>query len=251
MSTLTNASRYIKYLPEIFHADSSGNPGGFLGEYLKIIEAFLHGRSDALLGSEKIASLNDWIAKTPAYLDPATTPVNHGTPGEVQQSDFLNYLAGWVGLTLDNNWSLEKRRQWLQRIVPLYKTRGTRKCLEEYLKMFVGNNAWVQEPSGGFVIGDPENSTVGESTYIAGAPAYFFKVNINYGFAPAPFSIEEWKNVGRSTRAIVDREKPAHTYYHLRRRAPGIIVGGPVHPPGVARATIGIDTLIWKDSKKI
>ncbi len=251
MSTLSDSSPYIKYLPGIFHSDSSGKPGGFLGEYLKIFEGFLSGREDALLGSEKVRSLKDWVSDYPKYLDPATVPLNPNAATESGKSEFLSYLASWVGLSLDQNWSLEKRRQWLGRIVPLYKKRGTRRGLEEYLRMFIGNNVSVEEPSGGFIIGKKENATLGKSTYIAGAPAYFFVVNINYGFAPTPFNISEWKNIHKGTRSIVDAEKPAHTYYHLRARAPGIIVGGPTHPLGKARSTIGEDTLIWKDSSKI
>lgn len=247
MSSLADASRYIKYLPRIFHADASGNPGGFLGEYLKVFEAFLSGREDATLDGETVASLSLWIGKYPYLLDPATAPSDD--PGS-QTSAFLSYVARWVGLELDQNWTLEKRRQWLQRIVPLYKRRGTRKGLEEYLRMFIGNSVSVKEPAGGFIIGDAENSTVGESTYIAGAPAYFFVVTVNYGFPPLPFNIGEWKNVNRGTRSIVDLEKPAHTYYHLRARAPGIIVGGPTHPRHLARSTVGQDTLIWQASKK-
>jgi Phage tail protein (Tail_P2_I) len=58
-----------------------------------------------------------------------------------------------VALILDQNWDLSKKRQWLKRIVPLYQQRGTRAGLGDYLAMFVGNQAKVDEPPGGFLLG--------------------------------------------------------------------------------------------------
>jgi len=43
----------------------------------------------------------------PAYFDPSLAP-----------EDFLGWLAGWVGLSLDENWPLERRRDLVARNVP-------------------------------------------------------------------------------------------------------------------------------------
>ncbi len=146
----------------------------------------------------------------------------------------------------------------MRRIVPLYKQRGTRAGLDAYLAMFVGNQARVEELPGGFIVGQKANATVGVNSFVAGAPAYFFRVRIRYGYPPVPFDIATWKNLRRGTRAIVDLEKPAHTYYTLRANTPGIIVGGPKYggpkaadpsARGKGRASVGRDTLIWQDSK--
>src|SRR4029450_12957039 len=100
---------------------------------------------------------------------------------------FLDYLAKWVALTFDQNWELDKKREWLKRIVPLYKRRGTRAGITEYLAMFGGHQATVEELPGGFIVGDPLAATLGINSFIAGAPAYLFLVRINYGFPPDPF----------------------------------------------------------------
>ena len=72
---------------------------------------------------------------------------------------------------------------------------------------------------------------------------------------PSPeFDIAVWRNLRKGTRAIIDLEKPAHTYYTLDARTPGIIlgfknatvVGGKVIK---GRATVARDTLIWQRSK--
>ena len=230
-------SEYLTYLPQIFRKQTEKGKLPFLGQYLKIFEAMLSGRSDS-----DVTSLEERITGFKDYLDPGLTPVDD-VSAERLKSEFLDYLAHWVALTFDQNWELDKKRRWLQKIVPLYKKRGTKSGLTEYLNMFLGNQVIVEEPPGGFIIGEPENSTIGVNTYIAGAPAYFFRVKINYGYPPNEFRIDEWKNLRKGTRTIVDLEKPAHTYYHLDARTPGIVVA--------VTTTIGEDTLIWKESKRV
>jgi len=235
-------SEYIQHLPEIYRGPAADGGDSFLGEYLKIFEALISGREDVADG-DTIRGLDPLTDEFVEYLDPGLVPLDAPDANGALNSEFLTYLASWVALTLDQNWDLEKRRDWLRRIVPLYKRRGTRDGIEEYLRVFVGNQVTVEELPGGFIIAEPDNSTVGVDTFIAGAPAYFFRVRINIGFPPEPFVIDEWRNVHNGTRAIVDLEKPAHTYYTLEARTPGFIVG--------ERATIASDTLIWEKSKKL
>ena len=230
-------SEYLQHLPQIFGKETEGKPC-FFGQYLKIFEALLSGRDDA-----DVTAIEERIAEFVDYLDPALTPVDDTCLDGGLDSEFLNYLAQWVALVFDQNWELDKKRQWLRKIVPLYKKRGTKSGLTEYLNMFVGKQVSIEEPAGGFIIGEKENSTIGVNTFIAGAPAHYFRVKINYGYLPDEFRIDEWKNLRKGTRVIVDLEKPAHTYYKLDARTPGIIVA--------ERSSIGEDTLIWEKSKRI
>lgn len=260
-------SSYLQYLPEVFRTPSSPGAAAFLGRFLKIFEALLTGRDDAkpLPDGGKVTGLEDILDGYRYALDPVLAPATPSADGLRFNSEFLSYLASWVALTLDQNWPLAKRRQWVQRIVPLYKRRGTRAALDEYLAMFVGAQARVDEPRG-FVLGKinglKQASTLGADTFL-GVPAYYFRVCINYGFpadvaqragiAAEPFDIGVWRIIRKSTRAIVDLEKPAHTYYQLDARTPGIILGfRRVGEQSVEqRATLGVDTLIWKNSKPI
>src|SRR5437899_1193817 len=134
-------SEYLKYLPQIFLGTDPSGPV-FLDGYLKVFEALLSGRDDAA-----VASLEGTIATFPDRLDPGLTPIDGDTATPLH-SAFLDYLAGWVALSFDQNWELDKRREWLKRIVPLYKRRGTRAGLSEYLAMFVGHQAKVEELPG-------------------------------------------------------------------------------------------------------
>jgi phage tail-like protein len=239
-------SSYLQHLPEIFRARPAPDVEPFLGRFLKIFEALLSGRADAAPpGQARIAGLEDILARFPDDLDPAFTPVVPSADGSRLESPFLSYLASWVALVLDQNWDLAKRRQWVQRIVPLYQRRGTRAALDDYLAMFVGNQAKVDELPAAFILGRRGSSTVGVDTFTGGGPPYFFRVRINYAFASDPFDISVWRNIRQGTRAIVDLEKPAHTYYTLNARTPGIIVARKGH------ATVGRETLIWQNSKSV
>ena len=233
-------SQYLRHLPEIFRPASAGDEP-FAGQYLKIFEALLAGRPDSFLSGRRVAGLEERISGFAEYLDPSLTPIDEHSPAlesPVLESKFLSYLAGWVALALDENWDLGKKRDWLRTVVSLYKRRGTKDGLTRYLHTFVGNQVTVEEPPGAFVVG--ETSTVGDDTFIAGAE-YYFRVRIAYAFGPATFDIDEWKNLQAGSRAIVDLEKPAHTYYTLDARTPGFIVA--------ARSTIATDTLIWEKSQ--
>jgi phage tail-like protein len=226
-------SKYLQYLPRIFKEGPAAETA-FLEKYLEIFQALLARGDDDL----QVTGLEQCITQFVTCLDAGLTPVEQDHPID---SPFLSYLAQWVALVFDQNWErLDKKRQWLQRIVPLYKKRGTKSGLLEYLNMFVGRQVEVEEPAHGFIIA--ESSTISVDTFIAGAPAYYFRVKINYGFDES-FEIDVWKNLRKGIKSIVDLEKPAHTYYNLDARTPGIIVA--------ERSTVSKDTLIWKESKKI
>ena len=241
---MDSASDYIKHLPRVITKTPTGELSPFLGNFLKIFEAMLAGRNDANIAAKSFEGLEEIIDRYLNYLDPALVPMTaHLEDADELDSEFLAYLAGWVALVFDQNWPLERRREWLRRIVPLYKRRGTRDGIAEYLAMFVGNQARIDEPLGGLIIGEPSNATVGVDTFIADAPAYFFRVLINYGFASEPFDINVWRNLQIGTKTIVDLEKPAHTYYSLDARTPGFIVS--------VRSTIASDSLIWENSERV
>lgn len=242
-------SAYLQHLPEIFRTAPGPATSPFLGQFLSIFEALLSGRPDAMLttlaGPVKVRGLEEILEAFIRELDPAFTTVVVSPDGTRLDSPFLTYLASWVALTLDQNWDLDRKRRWLQRIVLLYQRRGTRAGLEEYLAMFVGDHARIAEPPGGFTLADPASSILGVNTFLAGGPAYYFRVGITYGFPPEPFDITEWTNIQKGTRAIVDLEKPAHTYYTLDARTPGIILK--VH----GHAVVGHETLIWQNSRPL
>jgi phage tail-like protein len=62
-----------------------------------------------------------------AYLDAALAP-----------EDFLAWLAGWLGISLDETWSVERRRALVLRAAELYRRRGTAVGLRDHLEIFTG-----------------------------------------------------------------------------------------------------------------
>ncbi|MER6631446.1 phage tail protein [Streptomyces sp. NPDC000987] len=68
----------------------------------------------------------------PAYLDPRVTP-----------TDFLAWLASWVGAAHDPRWPLQRRREAVLRAVELHRWRGTRRGLTEALRLTLGVHAEI------------------------------------------------------------------------------------------------------------
>ena len=75
-------------------------------------DAFAQRLTGAL--DEVLAPIFSSLDTLHAYLDPALAP-----------DDFLEWLAGWVGVTLDETWPIERRRQLVADATQLYRSRGT------------------------------------------------------------------------------------------------------------------------------
>jgi phage tail-like protein len=72
-----------------------------------------------------------------AYLDPALTP-----------DDFLDWLAGWVGLLPDETWPIERRRALVALAVQLYHRRGTAAGLAMHLRLLSAGEVEVKDSGG-------------------------------------------------------------------------------------------------------
>jgi phage tail-like protein len=119
------------------------------------------------------------------YLDPVTT-----------KEEFLPWLAGWVTLSLRADWDEATKRSFIQQIVPLYRLRGTKAGLERMLELYTGQLPEVDD--------DFEQ------------PAHFFQVRLRLNEAD-PELLQRKQQIAR---AIIDQEKPAHTFYALQVAVP-------------------------------
>lgn len=72
-----------------------------------------------------------------AYFDAWLTP-----------RDFLEWLAGWVGVALDENWPLERQRALVGEMVSLYGRRGTVRGLRDLLAVCTGVEVAVADSGG-------------------------------------------------------------------------------------------------------
>lgn len=194
-------SKYARYLPSIYQRDIDDPSSVFLWNFLKAFEKVLSGIEDGVsIDGKPVKGIEEILDNIQNYFDPHEAP-----------ADFLNWLAGWVALTLKEGetWSEDKKRELISRIVPLYRKRGTKEGLEEYLKIYVGDNVSVFDDLGPLRVG--VSSRVGVDTVIGGLPPYFFIVEVTFP-APNPGLIAEKK---RAIKEIIDIEKPAHTFYRI------------------------------------
>ena len=124
----------------------------------------------------------------PGYLDPALTP-----------EDFLEWLAGWVGVLLDENWPIERRRTFVAQAADLYRLRGTRAGLEAHVGIFSGGDVEIEDS------GAVSWSTTSGSS-VPGSPGYQLRVRV----------IGASRSVDRTRlEALVAEAKPAHTVHSV------------------------------------
>jgi phage tail-like protein len=83
-----------------------------------------------------------------AYLDPDLAP-----------DDFLDWLADWVALELDESWTVEQRRVLIRHAAELHRRRGTRRGLASHVRLLTGGEVEVVD-SGGCTTSDSPNGTL-------------------------------------------------------------------------------------------
>lgn len=248
-------SSYLQYLPAIFSQEFGSQPSPFLGRFLLAFEQVLTGSEGFVqtIGSpEEAASvpqagLETLLDEIDHLFNPLTvqtiaqisTRLSH-PPSETAdahivqlEKDFLNWLASWTALSLRADWTPEQQRKFIAQIVPLYQQRGTKDNLVELLKIYAGedSNPQVTEPvDTPLQIG--VHSQVGVDTQIGGTIPHYFQVSVNL---PRP-DFELLRRQDDIVSALVDLQKPAHTYYDLTILYETLQIG--------VRSTIGVDTLI-------
>jgi phage tail-like protein len=71
------------------------------------------------------------------YIDPALAP-----------TDFLDWLAGWVGVELNENWPVDRQRAMVTSAVALHRTRGTVAGLRALLELATGGRVEISDSGG-------------------------------------------------------------------------------------------------------
>jgi phage tail-like protein len=230
---------WLEFLPAIYRNDDATR---------ELLERFL-----SLHGSV-LGALEDRIERLPTLFDPHAAP--HG-----ESPSPLAWLASWLAFDLNEAWSETDARRHLARAFELYGRRGTIEGLRRYLEIHAGVHARIEEPAShariwplgeeaplgistrlasahaqGAVIGT--TATLGQSHVGAGDDfgaalfedvAHRFCVHVYAAELRSPGALE-------NVHALVEREKPAHTRFHLRVVEPRMRVG--------VQASIGVDTII-------
>jgi len=116
-----------QYLPAVFLQEAES-----ADFFARFIEIFDRAHADAL----------DPLERLPAYFDPLATPAaDRGASG----GDFLDWLGGWIGLALDRNWTIERRRRLVAEAPALFRMRGTVKGLKRHVALYTGTEPQVVE----------------------------------------------------------------------------------------------------------
>lgn len=176
-------SNYLSYLPAIFQQDP------FVGRFLLAFERILSGLHPAEPDDPypEQPGLEAHIERLHTYFDPApdTPDTDARTPAA-----FLPWLADWVALDLREDWTDEEKRRFLSQIVSLYRWRGTKRGLQRMLETYTREQVDIYEFQ---------------------EPSHYFQVEVTLSERdPAVLRRKE-----KVARAIIDQEKPAHTFYAL------------------------------------
>ena len=231
---------WLKHLPALYSRDETSRV--FLERALGLFET-LFNRERSL------------VDDLPRLFDPWASPDESG-------ASWLEWLSDWVGTELDESWDGSTRRATVANAFRAHGERGTRRSLQRLVSLYAGASIVIDEaaagpglwglgsagsglgfdtalapvPPGGAVLGSSavvNHSTIG-SENPRGGPAFSigvhcFTARVYAAEASGPDALDR-------VRKVLDREKPAHTAYHLCRIEPTMRVG--------MQAVVGIDTIV-------
>ena len=190
-SKFESVSTYQQYLPALLQEDV------FVGQFLLAFEKILSGLDETPSKEQIITAktqnppgLEEIIDNIHLYFNPEKTP-----------EEFLPWLAGWVALSLRNDWKVEVKRAFILQIVGLYRLRGTKAGLEKILGIYLENSGFEKK--------------VKVFDQFANFPNYFqVQLTLN-----TPDFDKYWREA-KIAKAIIDRDKPAQTFYTLKILVP-------------------------------
>ncbi|MEM1167741.1 MAG: phage tail protein [Cyanobacteria bacterium P01_H01_bin.35] len=191
MNANKSISTYQQYLPAILQEQV------FLGRFLLAFEKILSG-GDKIPSegeiitdeSENVRGLEEILSGIHLYFDPEKTP-----------EEFVPWLAGWVALSLRDDWDINVKRAFIPEIFQLYKLRGTKDGLTNILKLYL------------------KKAGLGEDVKIFDNFTHFphyFQVQLTLNDRNP---IRYWQEA-KIAKAIIDKEKPAQTFYSLKILVP-------------------------------
>ncbi|NEO99916.1 MAG: phage tail protein I [Symploca sp. SIO2E9] len=210
-------SSYLEYLPANFREEP------FVGRFLLAFERVMSGflpRDPDDPNSNQLA-LEEYIDRIHTYFNIYNHP-DLPVESEVAPAEFLPWLAGWVALSLREDWSEETKRRFISNIVPLYRKRGTKAGVKEILELYTQEEVKIYEFD---------------------QPAHYFQVTMTLS-EQDPKLLRRKEDIAK---AILNQEKPAHTFYALRVLVPSMQIIN--EPTGGERGIIvGRTTLLGTTS---
>ena len=172
---------YLRYLPAVYQEDTQSCD--FLERFLSLFETFF---------TEVEGRINHIVR----YFDASVTQVVVG--------DFLRWLASWLAITVEENWSEAQRRALVQRAPDLYTQRGTRAGIEAIIELFIGAKPLIVEH---FQLECAQEPAVRQLlAQLYGTDPYCFCILL-----PVSRGALDPAQTRQLVTRLVEAEKPAHT----------------------------------------
>lgn len=181
-------SSYLNYLPAMFQEDA-------------LVSSFLLAFEQILSGQETEASTPPGLEARLDQIYCYFNPLHSSSDPAVAPLDFLPWLASWVALGLQDDWTEETKRRFIRNVVPLYKKRGTKAGLKELLELYTQTQVQIEEFE---------------------QPPHYFQIKLTL----TQEALNKQPNLLQTIKTLIDREKPAHTFYALIPSFQGRMVGG-------------------------
>ncbi|MFC1968050.1 phage tail protein [Chloroflexota bacterium] len=170
-------SSYLEYLPPLYREDQ------FMGQFMHIFE-------------DLMKPLENTVNNLALYFDPLLAP-----------EPLLPWLASWVDLVLDSTWPIERRRELVKSAGELYRWRGTKRGLTEYLGIYTGSVPEVAEYIPGMSLGAETKLGINTQLGSSGTGNHFVVF----------VELDDNSEIDIDTvKSIIDSQKPAHTIYTLQ-----------------------------------
>ncbi|MGE0598886.1 MAG: phage tail protein [Dehalococcoidia bacterium] len=158
-------SSYLGHLPGIYQESD------FLGRFLLIFEHIL-------------SPIDQTVGALAEYFDASLTP-----------TEFLPWLGSWIGLVVDVRVPEENRREMVRAAPELFRWRGTKRGLREFLRLSTGIEPEIIEPTLSEIASNPNR-------------AYRFTVRV-------PVPAGQTPPARAYLETIIEAEKPAFAGYNL------------------------------------
>ena len=223
----------LDYLPKAFRNDPDS--ADFLERFLSIAD-------------NQRGTVTTEVDRMAALFDPMAVP-----------TEFLSWLSEWVGMALDEQLPLERRRRLVREAAALYRLRGTPEGVRRFVSLFCGVEVKVLEHyrlrrwaiAGRGRLGDAtqlfgpeivrrlqldEFSEIGEFRLIDTDDPLRDPFHVYaHKFSLFLLACEEERLMARARR-VADLAKPAHTEVDVTAIEPRLRVG--------SQSTVGLDTVI-------
>jgi phage tail-like protein len=223
---------YLRYLPAVYQEDPASRE--FLQRFLSMFETVFSG-------------LEATVERIPELFDPEHTP-----------KEFLDWLAQWLNLGMEEDWSSEVKSRLIRQAASLYQKKGRPDGLAEFIEIVTAKRPVIQESfetERPFVLGESSylgfgmrvshrptaevpsdqrtvlglsqlgTSRLRNTTQISVNP---FRAGAHHFNLLLDLSLQEYQRHERSLRRILRENSPAHVGYDIR------LVSGMGMGPGMA-----------------